>query len=186
MKIIPAIAAVFLIGALSNPARAQINSSGIVPPLTKAKEVIPVTLAARDTITAAGITNRIVLYPSGLTVAKVMLLHADSSPVDSTNTIHPGETIFCRLIVSGWKDDAGAVKPGASEMIMNADGNVVANMSDLFSQIPTVTKMAAGVINIPVNLPDAAKDYHDFRVSFRVWDKSSEAEVAGAYKFHVR
>lgn len=129
--------------------------------------------------------NGIRIKENGLRVERAILLKADNSPLEEHNTVGIGEKIYCRLHISGWKEENGRVKLGASEKIMTSSGDVVKNEDDLFSSMTDASAQDATVVTLSAEITNLSKSIHDFEVKFRVWDKVSNDDVTGSFEFHL-
>ena len=131
-------------------------------------------------------SNGIVLKENGLKVSKAVLLHADGSAISDDNTVGIGDDVLCRLFISGWKEENGRVKLGAAQTIETGDGDIVLEQEDLFETLESASIEDAGVITVKATITELKKSIRDFVVNFRIWDKSTQAEVSGSYNFHLK
>jgi hypothetical protein len=134
----------------------------------------------------SAIKNGIVITENGLKVSKAMLLHEDGTEISNDNTVGIGEVILCRIFVSGWKDENGQVKIGAGQTVETNDGTVVLDQEDLFSTLESASLEDAGVITLKATITELNKSIHDFTVHFKVWDKTTNADVTGSYNFKLK
>lgn len=136
--------------------------------------------------TESSIKNGISITENGLKVSKAMLLHEDGTEIGSDNTVGIGEVILCRLFINGWKDENGQVKIGAGQIIETNEGTVVLEQQDLFSTLESASLEDVSVVTLKSTITELNKSIHDFTVTFRVWDKTSNAEVTGFYDFKLK
>ena len=146
------------------------------------------TKTETKTTTAAGpeLKNGIKVKENGLKVSKAVLLRADGTELDGDNKVAVGEEILCRLFISGWTVVDGRVKPGATQAAQTADGTIVTDQPDLFAAVESASPEDAGVITINATVTESKDQVHDMTVTFRVWDKTSNADVTGEYSFHLK
>jgi hypothetical protein len=89
----------------------------------------------------------------------------------------------------GWKIENEKAYPGASEKIEVENGQVLVDEADLFKSLEAdgVSAKDAKVIRLTasVSVPEGSPPT-TFKVSFKVWDKKSEAFVEGNYKLHSK
>lgn len=132
------------------------------------------------------IRNGIELSKDGLDVEQAFLLYEDGSLVPDGNKVSVGQKVVLRLIMSGWKPDNGKVYLGAAEKITTSEGNIVLDEADLFKEIESVSEQDAKYISLSAVITKLDKLYDYFVVSFKVWDKKSNAEVSGSYKLYLK
>lgn len=132
------------------------------------------------------IKNNIQIKENGLKVSEAYLVKTDGSKITDENSIGIHDNISLRLVVSGWKEIDGRVKPGASEKIVGEDGTVALNRKDLFNELSDASAKDAKFITIDAEFKDSKKSFDHVDVFFRVWDKVSNAEVSGSYKLNMK
>lgn len=131
------------------------------------------------------IKNDILLETNGVKIEKAYLVFEDGTNVPEDNVVDFSKKIKMYVFIdSGWKVIDGKVKLGASEKI-TALGKTLLNKEDLFNELADgVSPEDASVISISaaVNLKNEIQPLTTFQVSFKIWDKNSEAFVTGSYK----
>jgi len=138
--------------------------------------------------TSSKIRNGIELKTKGgLEVSQAFLLFDDGSLVPQSNQVKINQYINLRLIIDkGWKSNNGKVSIGASEKISASTGEVALNENDLFQHSGPLNEADAKGITLKAVITRLDKLYDYFLVTFRVWDKHSDAEVSGSYKFYIQ
>ncbi|MBK8330337.1 MAG: hypothetical protein IPL09_12925 [Bacteroidetes bacterium] len=114
------------------------------------------------------------------------MLHADGSAISDDNTV--GMAMMCCadcLSVVG-KEENDRVKCGCAQTIETGDGDIVLEQEDLFETLESASIEDAGVITVKATITELKKSIRDFVVNFRIWDKSTQAEVSGSYNFHLK
>jgi hypothetical protein len=136
----------------------------------------------------SNIRNGVKLNEKGLKVDQAFLIFLkDGNLVPADNKVEVGQQVGLRLILHGWKEENGKVFPGTSEKISTSDGDVLLDEKDLFSSYTDgVSPKDAGIITISATITKLDKLYDHFLISFRVWDKKGENEVAGSYKLYIK
>lgn len=132
------------------------------------------------------IYNGIQLRENGLHVQEAYLVDEKGDRLAEDNTIGINEKIFCELVVSGYSENDGKVRVGASEEIRAEDGALVLREDDLFESMGELKSSDAKYVRLMAMITALRKSYRYFDVSFRVWDKNSKAEVSGQYRFRLR
>ncbi len=145
----------------------------------------------RDAKSGARIRNEIKLDATDLKIEKAYLAFADGERVPDDNIVDFSQPIKMVIVFeSGWKEIDGKVYLGASEKITVQDGQVLLDEADLFAEksatglSPTDAKTIA--LTATINLTSAIKPLTSFTVSFRIWDKNSNAAVQGNYKLYAK
>jgi len=137
--------------------------------------------------TSPKIRNDIQLQAKGLKVSQAFLIYDDGKLVPEDNSTNVGQPINLRLIIDGgWQQKEGKVFIGASERIESSEGEVLLDEKDLFQNVSSVRPEDAQYITLTANISRLNKLYDHFLVSFRVWDKNSDAEVTGSYKLRIQ
>jgi len=128
--------------------------------------------------------NNIFVKENGLIVKDLYLTREDSSVVTSTNKPRPTEKVKLHLYLEGWSVKDGRVKVGASETITASNGMDILSMDDVFSKVPDLSEKGAKYIKLTAKITEPGTfDY--FTVSFKVWDKASNASITGHYKLDM-
>lgn len=135
--------------------------------------------------TVTDIQNNIQLKENGLKVSEAYLVD-QSTGERISNNIGKNDNISLRLVISGWKETDGRVKPGASEKIVANDGTVVLDRADLFSEMTDASAKDAKFVTLDAEFKNMKTDYNGMDISFRVWDKVSNADVSGSYKVTMK
>ncbi|OSZ73791.1 hypothetical protein CAP36_17470 [Chitinophagaceae bacterium IBVUCB2] len=147
--------------------------------------------AVRDPKSGARILNEIKLESTDLKIEKAYLVFADGEMVPDDNIVDFSQTIKLIIVFeSGWKEMEGKVHLGASEKIVVQGGEVLLDEADLFAEkLPNgMSAEDAKVISLSatINAKKEIKPLTAFTVSFRVWDKNSNAAVQGEYKLYAK
>jgi hypothetical protein len=135
------------------------------------------------------LTNNITLNAKGVKVNKATLLLPDDSRVSDDNMVNLNEKIRLFLYVeSGWTEKNGKVFIGASEKIITDSGEKIVDAQDLFSDASAIgiDPADAKEINLSAIITEEMATIKYYIVSYRVWDKNSDAEITGEYKFYIK
>jgi len=139
------------------------------------------------------IYNEINLQENGVKVEKAYLAFSDGNNVPEGNVIDFAEPVKVKLVMvieKGWKEIDGKSSIDASEKIEAETGEVLLNEESLFGNrfpegMPAEDARTVA-LSASVNLKNPVKPLTAFIVSFRVWDKNSEAFVTGSYKLYAK
>jgi hypothetical protein len=146
--------------------------------------------AARDEKTGVRLSNEIALQPDGVKVDKAYLVFEDGSRVPDGNIVDFSKAVKLVLIIDkGWKETDGKVMLGASEKIEVESGEILLDEKDLFAAYTDgINATDAKTISLTarVTLTREIKPLTTFIVSFRVWDKNSNAFIQGQYKLYSK
>ena len=143
--------------------------------------------ASAKTTSGSKVRNQIKLTASTVKVDQAFLLFDEGRLVPEDNKVEVGQKVLLRLIVDGWKPVNGKVKLGAAEKIETSDGQVLLDKEDLFASFEDgVDPGDARIITLTAVITRVDKLYDHFKVSFRVWDKNSNDEVAGSYLLYLK
>lgn len=133
----------------------------------------------------ARIYNGIQLMANGIKVQKAYLFLENGERVPDDNFVDFKGKIQLRLqLATDWKEENSKVLLGASEKIVNENGDVVLQENDLFAKYPdgvSVEDSKVIFISAILKLKEGAAPT-SFTVYFRVWDKRSDAFVEGSYQ----
>lgn len=132
------------------------------------------------------IRNGIILKENGLQVEEAYLVTDDGSLMSNENKIDVNEEVKMKLVMSGWKAENDRVFAGASERVLTSEGDTVLNEPDLFKNLENIDANDAKYINLSVSITKIPKIVDYFLVEFRVWDKKTNADVAGSYKLYLK
>lgn len=135
--------------------------------------------------------NGIQLEASKLKVIKAYLVENDNSgkriPADNIVDIKKGVKLL--LMVDGWQEQEGRVWPGASTKVVADKSETALDIADLFAAYDQtgVSPEDAKLISLTVYFPKWAVERPvTLDVSFRVWDKRSDAFIEGSYIIHTK
>lgn len=148
------------------------------------------TVTSKDNTTLNGaiIKNDIDLDVTGVKLKEAYLVDADYKPL-AENKAGVGEKIYLIIKMdTGWVKENGKSFIGASERILTSAGRVVVSADDIFKDQEATGLDAADTeeISLSALITQADPGLNDFEVQFRVWDKRSNAEVKGKYKFSLK
>jgi len=148
------------------------------------------TVSSKDNTTLNGaiIKNDIDLDVTGVKLKEAYLTDADSKPL-TENKAGVGEKIYLVIKMdTGWVKENGKSFIGASERILTPAGRVVVSADDIFKDQETTGLDAFDTkeISLSALITQADPGLNNFEVQFRVWDKRSNAEVKGKYKFNLK
>ncbi|MBL7746835.1 MAG: hypothetical protein JNM19_05370 [Chitinophagaceae bacterium] len=139
------------------------------------------------------IYNEIKLQENGVKVEKAYLVFDDGENIPEGNVLDFTEPVKVKMVMvieKGWKVIDGKSSIDASEKIEAETGEVLLNEESLFgNRFPEgmPAKDARTVaLTASVNLKNPVQPLTAFVVSFRVWDKNSEAFVTGSYKLYAK
>lgn len=139
---------------------------------------------------AARVSNDILLDPKNVEIEKAYLLFEDGSRVPDNNVVDFSQAVKLMLAINdGWKETNGKVLLGASEKIEVESGEVLLDEPDLFkSYTDGISADDAKYISLTarVTLKKDIRPLTTFIVSFKVWDKNSDASVSGHYKLYAK
>lgn len=132
----------------------------------------------------ARIYNNIKLTTSRVKLRRAYLKFEDGSRVPDDNFVDFTQPVKLILDVdSGWVIQGGNVYLGASEKIIEENGNIILDEPDLFgTQTEGVSARDAKSIYLSASLK-LKKDMAptSFSVQFRIWDKKGDAYIEGSY-----
>lgn len=135
------------------------------------------------------IKNGITFETNTLKATQAFLMLEDGSLLNDENTVSIGQIVKMRLLIEGgFKIVNDKVKLGASEKITTNSGELVLNEEDLFKayEADGIAPKDAEYITLMAEITKLDKLYDYFLISFRVWDKQSNAEVKGSYKLYIK
>ena len=135
------------------------------------------------------IRNGISFEKNTLKVTQAFLMLEDGTLLSDENTVSIGQKVNMRLLIEdGFKLVDGKVRLGAEEKIETDNGDKVLDEADLFKAYDTdgVDPKDAEYITLMAEITKLDKLYDYFLISFRVWDKQSDAEVKGSYKLYIK
>lgn len=156
------------------------NKSGVK---TKA-----VSSGDNTTLNGAVIKNDVDLEVTGVKLKEVYLADADLKPI-AENKAAVGEKIYLVIKMdTGWVKENGKSFIGASERILTSDGRVVVSADDIFKDQEKTGLDATDTkeVSLSALITQADPGLNEFEVQFRVWDKRSNGEVKGKYKFSLK
>lgn len=148
----------------------------------------PVTSGDNTTLNGATIKNNVDLDVTGVKLKEVYLADADLNPI-AENKAAVGEKIYLVIKMdTGWVKENGKSFIGASERILTSTGRVVVSADDIFKadEVSGLDAKDAKQISLSALITQADPGINDFEVQFRVWDKRSNGEVKGKYKFSLK
>lgn len=133
----------------------------------------------------ARIYNNIQVKTSGIKLDKAYLLTGDGKWLPEDNSFDfKGPVKLQFKFASGWKEENGKVFLGASERIVDENGEVVLEKTDLFesytdgiSAEDSRSIYLTALLKLKEGTPPTS-----FTVFFRVWDKKGDAFVEGSYQ----
>ncbi len=137
------------------------------------------------------ISNEIELQADGVKVDKAYLLFKDGTAVPAGNIVDFSQPVKLILVIdSGWNEENGKVKLGASEKIEAENGDILLDEKDLFSSFPEegISAQDAKFITLTatIMLKKKITPLTTFYVYFRVWDKAGEGFLQGRYKLYSK
>jgi len=133
------------------------------------------------------IRNGIELKEKGLVVEQAFLLFEDGKLIPAGNKIEVGQWVGLRLIVNGWQKNNGKVFLDAEEQITTSDGRQLLDQKNLFKDYAEgLTSEDARALTLSARITAIDKLYDYFTVTFRVWDKKNQNELAGSYKLYLK
>lgn len=153
--------------------------------VTKGKTVSSSTTVKDGT----SLTNNITLSAKGVSVKKATLLLPNNEQVSDDNMVNVNEKIKLVLFIEdGWKIAGGKSFIGAAEKITGSDGQVIVDAQDLFSDYTNsgMNPEDAKVVSLSAIITQVSSTASSYTVSFRVWDKISDAEINGSYTFYIK
>lgn len=132
------------------------------------------------------IKNDIQLEINEVKIEKAYLVFDDGSAVPDDNVVDFSKSIKMLVVIdSGWKTVEGKVKLGASEKITALEKTLL-DEKDLFEEKLSegISPADAKVISLSasIDLKNEIRPLTTFYVSFKIWDKNSEAFIKGSYK----
>jgi hypothetical protein len=136
--------------------------------------------------------NGIHLVSRGVQVEKAYLVTDDEQEdrvgEDNFVEILRGVKMYL-LIKDGWKDTDGRVRIDASMKAVADDGTVIAEEQNMFKEYEekgiSIEESKSISIALFVNKWTASRPV-TVKISFRVWDKQSDAFVEGDYTVHTK
>ena len=159
-------------------------------PGDKKTDVKTKTVSSNDNTTLNGaiIKNDIDLDATGVKLKEAYLADANLNPL-AENKAAVGEKIYLVIILdTGWVKENDKSFIGASERILTSAGRVVVSADDIFKdqELTGLSANAAKEISLSAMITEADPGLDNFEVQFRVWDKRSNGEVKGKYKFSLK
>ncbi len=148
----------------------------------------PVTSKDNTTLNGAIIKNNVDLDVTGVKLKEIYLADAELNPL-AENKAAIGEKIYLVIKMdTGWVKENGKSFIGASERILTSSGRVVVSADDIFKadEITGLDADDAKQVSLSALITQADPGINDFEVQFRVWDKKSNGEVKGKYKFSLK
>lgn len=130
--------------------------------------------------------NGIQLKETGLKVEQAYLVNEEGSLISNENKIDVNQKVILKMLMGGWKEEAGKVYIGAKEKLTTSEGNIILDTDDLFIDYPEgVSAADAKIITLSAVITKLDKPYDFIVVEFRVWDKKGGGEVTGSYKLYL-
>lgn len=143
-----------------------------------------------DEKTGVRTSNEISLQPEGLKIEKAYLIFEDGSRVPADNIVDFSKGVKLVLIIdSGWTVKDGKVMLGASEKIEAENGEVMLDEEDLFKAYTdgvSATDAKTIALTARIKLKREIRPLTTFTISFKLWDKNSNAFVQGRYKLYSK
>jgi hypothetical protein len=134
--------------------------------------------------------NGIQLEANGLKVNKAYLVvKEDGKRVPADNIVDIKKGVKLLLLIDGWQEKEGRAWPGASIKVVADNGETVLEQADMFAEYDQtgVSPEDAKVIGLSVYFSKwTAERPVSLDVSFRVWDKRSDAFIKGSYIIHTK
>ena len=137
----------------------------------------------------ATITNNIELDSKGLKISSATLSLENGNRVADDNVVKLNEKIYLRIHVdSGWTNINGKSYIGASEKIETDGGDLIISAEDIFKDYNETGFSSADAKDVSLSaiITSTKPGIKYFLVSYRVWDKKSNAELSGQYKFYIK
>jgi hypothetical protein len=132
--------------------------------------------------------NGISLQAKGFKIKGAYLAFDDKTSVPDDNKENIGQHVNLQILInSGWEVENGRIYPGIYQKVESDDGKHVFEKADLMQTHPQGVPAEDGwLVTIQAVINSLDKHYDYFLVTFRVWDKKSDAEIKGTYKLHPR
>jgi hypothetical protein len=153
-----------------------------------AEKTKPVTSEDNTTLNGAIIKNDIDLEATGVKL-KAAYLVDEKENLLTENLVNLNQKIYLILKTdTGWVKENGKSFIGAAERISTDAGSVVVDAADIFKEqeITGLNATDAKMVSLSAVIRQADTGIDYFVVQFRVWDKRSNGEIKGKYKFRVR
>lgn len=132
-------------------------------------------------------SNQIRIQSNGLMVSNAFLETQQGLPIAAGNKVAVGQIVRLILVIdNGWKVKDGRVFPGATEVIRLDDGYEVLRSEDLFTSYEQegVEAKDAEFITLMAQITELKDKKRHAIVSFRIWDKSSTAQLSGFFSLY--
>ena len=147
-----------------------------------------ITSDVNTALNGAVIKNDIDIEAQGIKLREAYLLDAENKPL-AENVASLEEKIYLVIQTdTGWIKENGKSFIGAGERISTAEGKVIVDATDIFSEYDGTGLPAdkAGAITLSARITQVDPGVENFIVKFRVWDKRGNGEIKGTYKFRIR
>ncbi len=133
------------------------------------------------------IKNGIELKENGLHVEEAFLTGSGGQPVSDDNKVQVGDRIALRMVVDGWQVKDGRVFLDASQKASTASGETLTEnlsmLAPVYSTGATPADAKYILLNQKIGRLSNPQDY--VVITFKVWDKTSNKSVSGAYKLYL-
>jgi hypothetical protein len=146
------------------------------------------TVSGPAVVNSTLISNGIDITSNGVKIKSATLKLDGGARVPDDNVVDLNQKIYLVLeLEDNWTIEGGKSFIGAAEKITANNGQELLNAADLFKDNtltgfdPTDTKYIQ--LDAVITKDDPSVSYYN--VEFRVWDKKSDAEIKGRYKFYI-
>jgi hypothetical protein len=139
-------------------------------------------------LTGAIIKNDIELEANDVKVSKAYLMDEQHHYIEE-NMADVGQNVILTVeLDTGWTKIDGKSFIGASERIIESNGNVLLDSEDLFKDYDAVglDSKIASLINLTAVVSKKSSNDNLYTVHFKVWDKKGKGSVSGKYKLQIR
>lgn len=134
--------------------------------------------------------NGIQLNTNNVKVTKAYLVNLDSTGdmVDEDNFIDVNKGVKLLLLIdSGWKETEKGVLLGASMKAMADNGQELVDRKDMFESMQEISPEDSRILGLSLTFNHwEARRPVTINVTFRIWDKHSDAEIDGLYTVHTK
>ena len=142
-------------------------------------------ISSKQTVSKAQLLSGVeITETGGLKVARAFVRSIEGNVFSKVVTAGSNEKVILNLTLDGFKVEDGNSFIGASEKITAADGTIILDAEDLFSKYTSsgINANDAKVLRLSAVVTGDVNNNPYYNVSFRVWDKKGDGEVAGTYK----
>jgi len=134
--------------------------------------------------------NGIQLKTNNVKINKAYLVHRDSigEMVDEDNFIDIRKGVKLLLLIdSGWKETGNGVSLGGSMSAVADNGQKLLDMEDIFKGEQWFNPEDSKILGVALYFTEwETRKPVTIDVSFRIWDKNSDAYIQGSYIVHTK